>query len=97
MSKDWAKERPPQTVASVKKQIEDLKKERPSVLTKLYDLVWVDYALDQTHQKRSYNDLLDMEPQERKAHANSLGGMPIELTDEEIKILVEVKKVHSVR
>ncbi|KAK7041774.1 hypothetical protein VNI00_009063 [Paramarasmius palmivorus] len=96
MSKDWSKERPPpQAVASTKKQIEDLKKERASVLNKLYDLVWVDYTLDQTHQKRSFNDLLDMEPQERKAHANSLGGMPIELTDEEIKTLVEVKKIHS--
>ncbi|KAI3621964.1 hypothetical protein WG66_016064 [Moniliophthora roreri] len=99
MSKDWSKEKPPQeTTVSIRQSIQDLKKERAQVLSRIYDLAWVDYCMDQAHREKSHNELLDMEPQERKAHANAMtgpDGMQIELTDEEIRTLKDVKSAQA--
>ncbi|KAJ8084986.1 hypothetical protein AAF712_004564 [Marasmius tenuissimus] len=72
-TQDWSRPEP-ETASSLKKQIDDLKTSHAKALAAVCDSNVSDFHLDLKMLNESTNELLDMEPSERKQSVNEVRG-----------------------
>ncbi|KAL0573257.1 hypothetical protein V5O48_008704 [Marasmius crinis-equi] len=99
-SKNWTRDRV-ETSSAYKNQIEELKKNHAKAVAEVCDSNVADYHVDTKYLNASYNELLDMEPSQRKKSVNEARGplaMDVDFALAQENELVEARaQQHSLR